>query len=230
MPPDPADHPFTPDLFERTDESDDAQFFATARKLPLLDRAAIEAVGRFLADTLPEDGVLLDLMSGERSYLPRELRPKRVVRLGFSAEETKGNRWLDERLIHDLNRDPKLPFHDAEFDGVMLIAAMPYLKHPIEVFREVGRVLRPGAPFIVGILPRCIAEKAVKIWHRCETMRERMELGMAYFRFAGDFVDLLGVDLRPGATGDADPVAAVVGRRPGERSTSSHRVKGWRRR
>ncbi len=230
MPPEPSDHPFTPDLFERADESDDLLFYATAQRISVLDRTAVEAVGRFLTDTIPENGTLLDLMSGWRSYLPRELRRKQVVGLGFSAKQMSDNPDLDARVVHDLNRNPELPFPDAKFDGAMLTASMQYLVHPIEVFREVRRVLRPGAPFVVVISLQCFATKAVKIWHRCETMRERMELGMAYFRFAGGFVDLLGADLRPGSVGESDSVAAVIGRRPSEGSLVPPRVKGWRRR
>jgi hypothetical protein len=43
------DHPFTPDLFARTDESDDALFYATARKVVHLDAPAIAAGGALLA-------------------------------------------------------------------------------------------------------------------------------------------------------------------------------------
>lgn len=229
MPADPTDHPFTPDLFERADESDDSLFFATGNRHPPLDRAASEAVARFLADTLPENGILLDLLNAGRSYFPRGWRRKRVVGVGFNAGGMRQDPHLDERVIHNPNRSPNLPFASAEFDGAMLTGAMPYLVHPIETFREVRRVLRPGAPFIVVISARCASEKAAKIWHRCETLRERMELGMAYFRFAGGFVDLLGVDLRPGVRAGEDPVAAVVGRRP-EDSLRSRHVTGWRRR
>jgi SAM-dependent methyltransferase len=230
MPPEPADHPFTPDLFERMDESDDAVFYAVPRKVVHLDDGAIAAVTRMFADTLPSDGVLIDLMASWRSHLPRELRRRRVVGLGMNGEEMRDNPDLDDRVVHDLNRDPKLPFAEAEFDAAMLTVSMQYLIHPIEVFREVGRVLRPAAPFIVVISHRCFPTKAVKIWHQCQTMRERMELGMAYFRFAGGFTDLLGVDLRPGARPEADPVLAVTARRAGQQPTESRHVTGWRRR
>jgi SAM-dependent methyltransferase len=228
--PSPADHPFTPDLFARTDESDDALFYATARKVVHLDQPAIDAVTRFFADTLPAGGEILDVMASWRSHLPKQLARKRVVGLGMNAEEMADNPGLDECVVHDLNKDPELPFADSRFDAAILTVSMQYLTHPIEVFRSVCRCLRPAAPFVVAISHRCFPTKAVKIWHDCQTMRERMELGMAYFRFAGGFSDVLGVDLRPSVQPGEDPVFAIVGRREGEPATPERSRSVWRKR
>jgi hypothetical protein len=61
-------------------------------------------------------------------------------------------------------------------------------------------------------------------------MRERMELGMAYFRFAGRFIDVQGVDLRPNPPPGGDPVVAVIGRRAPVIETKPGRAASWRRR
>ncbi|MGH7821090.1 MAG: class I SAM-dependent methyltransferase [Candidatus Binatia bacterium] len=227
---DPSDHPFTPDLFERMDEGDDALFYAVPRRVVHLDDAALAAVTRFFRETLPRAGVILDLMSSWRSHLPADLAPKRVIGLGINAEEMAENPDLHEHVVHDLNREPRLPFGDEVFDAVVLTVSMQYLTRPIEVFRDTRRVLRPGAPFVVVISHRCFPQKAVKIWHQCQSMRERMELGMAYFRFAGGFTGLLGVDLRPGAPPGADPVLAILASREGSGETAERPTSGWRRR
>lgn len=226
----PSDHPFTPDLFERMDESDDSLFYAAPRKVLHLDDGAIAAVKRFFGETLPREAALLDLMSSWRSHLPAELAPRRVVGLGMNAEEMADNPDLDEHVVHDVNREPRLPFGDGEFDGAVLTVSMQYLTQPVEVFREVRRVLRPGAPFVVVISHRCFPPKAVKIWNQCQNMRERMELGMAYFRFAGGFTGLLGVDLRPGVPEGGDPVLAVVACRESSSAAGGKATTGWRRR
>ena len=83
---------------------------------------------------------------------------------------------------------------------------------------------------IVTLSDRCFPTKAVKIWHQCRDMRERMELGMAYFSFAGGFVDVQGVDLRPSALAGEDPVRVVMGRRAGGSAASRQPPTGWRRR
>jgi len=225
-----ADHPFTPDLFERADESDDALFYATARKVVHIDEPAIAAVSAFFAEQLPPGGELLDLMASWRSHLPKRLERKRVTGLGMNAEEMSDNPDLDAWVVHDLNKNPQLPFADATFDGGMLTVSMQYLTQPIEVFRSLARCLKPGAPFIVVVSHRCFPTKAVKIWNQCQGMRERMELGMAYFSFAGGFADVLGVDLRPSVPPEEDPVRAIIGKREGKGLADRRSPTGWRRR
>ena len=226
----PTDHPFTPDLFARLDESDDALFYATARKVVHIDDRAIAAVKSFLSETLPPGGELLDVMSSWRSHLPKGLERKRVVGIGMNAEEMADNPDLDEHVVHDLNREPELPFADASFDAAVLTVSMQYLVKPIDVFRSLARCLRPTAPLVVVISHRCFPTKAVKIWNQCNTMRERMELAMAYFSYSGSFADVIGVDLRPNVAAGEDPVLAVVGRRAGDPSPRSRSSASWRRR
>ena len=74
------------------------------------------------------------------------------------------NPQLDEWLIHDLNREPRLPFHEASFGAVACAVSVQYLVHPIEVFTDVLRVLVPGGPLVVSFSNRCFPTKAVAIW------------------------------------------------------------------
>jgi SAM-dependent methyltransferase len=226
----PADHPFTPDLFARADESDDGLFYVEPRKVVHLDTPALAAVTAFFAEQLPPQGELLDVMASWRSHLPKSLPRKRVVGVGMNDEEMADNPDLDDRVVQDLNRQPELPFDDNAFDGATLTVSMQYLTKPLDVFRSIARCLRPGAPLIVVVSHRCFPTKAVKIFLQCQSMRERMELGMAYFSFAGGFTDVLGVDLRPGAPTGEDPVRAVVGRCQGAASEGERRSATWRRR
>jgi SAM-dependent methyltransferase len=225
-----SDHPFTPDLFARLDESDDALFYAAARKVVHIDAPAIAAIQSFFAESLPADGEILDVMSSWRSHLPAKLERKHVVGIGMNAEEMADNPDLDAHLIHDLNRTPELPFADASFDAATLTVSMQYLTKPIDVFRSLARCLRPAAPLIVVISHRCFPTKAVAIWNRCANMRERMELAMAYFTYAGGFADVIGVDLRPGVPAGEDPVLAIVGRRIGTPDVRPRGAASWRRR
>jgi SAM-dependent methyltransferase len=195
-----------------------------------VDEPALAAISSFFAEALPAEGKILDLMSSWRSHMPPELGSAHVIGLGMSAEEMADNPDLEEWRVHDLNSDPELPFADAQFDAAVLTVSVQYLIHPIEVFRSVARCLRPGAPFVVIVSHRCFPTKAVKIWHQCKDMRERMELCMAYFSFAGTFAEVQGVDLRPSVRGSEDPVRAIIGKREGVAETSSRGSATWRRR
>ena len=53
-------------------------------------------------------------------------------------------------VVHDLNARPRLPFGDGEFDGAMCAVSVQYMRRPLEIFAEVARVLKPGAPFVVS--------------------------------------------------------------------------------
>src|SRR5206468_8610791 len=140
------------------DESDDRQFYELARKVVHIDDAAIAALGRLYGDVLPGGGRLLDLMSSWRSHLPPGLAAE-VVGLGLNAEEMADNPQLSRHVVHDINDTPRLPFVDEEFDGAMCAVSIQYVTHPLRLFREVRRVLRPGGPFVVSFSNRCFFTK-----------------------------------------------------------------------
>src|SRR5437764_14539046 len=127
-------HPFTPEMFQRMDESDDALFYAFARKVVHIDEPAIAAVGQFLAATFAPHGVLLDLMSSWRSHLPAGFVKQRMVGLGLNAEEMADNPDLDEYVVHDLNQDPHLPFADNCLAGAVGTGSIQYMMRTPEAF------------------------------------------------------------------------------------------------
>ena len=148
--------------FARHDPSDDARFYDVARKVVHLEPGAISALRDLYARVLPRGEPVLDLMSSWRSHLPEGLGT--VTGLGMNAEELAENPQLAERLVHDLNADPVLPFPDAAFGAVVCAVSVQYLTRPLEVFDEVRRVLRPGGPVVVSFSNRCFPTKAVAVW------------------------------------------------------------------
>lgn len=200
-------HPFAPEMFQRMDDSDDAQFYAFPRKVVHIDEPAIAAVGQFLAATFAPQGVLLDLMSSWRSHLPPGFVKQRLIGLGLNAEEMADNPDLDEHIVHDLNADPRLPFADNHFDGVLITVSIQYLTQPLAVFAEVGRVLKPASPFVVLFSNRMFPTKAVRVWQGLRDER-RAELVRAYFHYAGGFDESVFHDLSP-HPGLSDPLYAV---------------------
>jgi SAM-dependent methyltransferase len=172
----------------RIDPSDDARFYAVARKVVHLEPGAIEALRGVYAEHFPPDAPVLDLMSSWRSHLPDGLG--RVVGLGMNAEEMSENPQLDEWVVHDLNRDPRLPFPDSSFGAVACAVSVQYLVQPIEMFADVHRVLEPGAPVVVSFSNRCFATKALMTWLTSDDAGHR-RLVRTYLERAGfdDVVD-----------------------------------------
>jgi SAM-dependent methyltransferase len=193
--------------YEREDESPDGLFYTVARKVVHIDDDAIAALGRLYAELLPSRGRLLDLMSSWRSHLPSD-RANEVVGLGLNAEEMADNPQLIAHVVHDVNGDPRLPFEDAAFDGAMCAVSIQYVLHPLLLFREVRRVLRPGALFVVSFSNRCFPTKAVAVW-LATTDAQHVMLVRAYFDAAGGWTDIRAEDRSPG---DGDPLYAVCAR------------------
>jgi SAM-dependent methyltransferase len=131
------------------------------------------------------------------------------VGLGLNPEEMADNPQLTSHVVHDLNRDPRLPFGTAEFDGAMCAVSIQYVTHPLLVFREVRRVLRPGAPFVVSFSNRCFPTKAVAVWLDF-TDQQHLTLVRTYFEAAGGWTDARVEDRSPGGSGD--PLYAVWAR------------------
>jgi len=200
---------YPPAAYDREDESSDAGFYGVPRKVVHIDDGAIAALGRLYADVLPAGGRLLDLMSSWRSHLPQGVRYGEVVGLGMNAEEMSDNPQLGKAVVHDLNRDPRLPFGDAEFDGATCAVSIQYVLHPVRVFREVHRVLRPGAPFVVSFSNRCFPSKAVAVWLGT-TDQQHLMLVRSYFEAAGPWRDVTAEDRSP--EGSGDPLYAVWAR------------------
>jgi SAM-dependent methyltransferase len=202
---------YTERYYQRADETDDAQFYAWPRKVVHIDDAAIAAVGRLYAEVLPQQARLLDLMTAWRTHLPQGFETAEVVGLGMNSEEMADNPQLTSYLTHDLNQQPTLPFADAEFDGAMCCVSVQYLLHPVLVFHEVWRVLRPGAPFVVTFSNRCFPTKAVAMWQAMDDA-QHMALVRGYFEASGPWADVTVEDRSPDEP-DANPLFAVWGRK-----------------
>ena len=200
-----SEAPFLPEHFRRQDERDDGGFYSMPRLVTHIDDGAIEAIRRPYAELLPAGGAILDLMSSWKSHLPDEPPRRRVVGLGLNETELRENGQLDARVVHDVNRDPHLPFEDEEFDAVVMAVSIQYLIHPIEVFQEVRRVLQPGGPFVITYSNRLFPEKAVAVW--CiSTDQERARLISAYFHYAGGWEEFTAQDRSPRMGLPGDPL------------------------
>jgi SAM-dependent methyltransferase len=152
---------FPDGFFDRADDSPDDSFYAPPRLVTHIDEAAIAAVGA-LYDELGLSGDVLDLCSSWVSHF--RVAPARMVVLGMNALELDRNPQAFARVVHDLNRDPELPFAVGSFDAATCCVSVDYLVRPIEVFDEVARVLRPHAPLVCTFSNRCFPTKAIRGW------------------------------------------------------------------
>ncbi len=191
-------------FFDRSDDRPDQFFYGPSRLVTHIDQTAIAAVGALYTE-LGIDGRVLDLMSSWVSHF--DTPPTHLTVLGMNDAELEANQAATERTVHDLNTDAALPYPDASFDDAVCCVSVDYLTRPIEVFAEVGRVLRPGGRFVTTFSNRVFPTKAIRGWLTSDDTT-RMQIVGHYFELAGTFgTPKLDVRIAPGHGGD--PLYAV---------------------
>lgn len=144
---------FRPEDFERLDESSDLLFYQNPRFVEHIDSEALLALERFHGKVMKSFNCsidILDLCSSWVSHVPDEVDVKQFVGLGMNMAELERNKRLTERYIQDLNQNYTLPFASHVFDVVLLQLSIDYLIHPLEVMKEISRVLRPNGVVIIS--------------------------------------------------------------------------------
>ncbi|MEJ2455861.1 MAG: class I SAM-dependent methyltransferase [Candidatus Thiodiazotropha sp.] len=204
--------------FARMAGEADAYFYQMPRMVDHIDSVADSQIEALYGRLIPPGAEVLDLMSSWKSHLPESLSLAAVSGLGMNLEELEANTRLGERVVHDLNLQPQLPFEDNRFDAIVCTVSVEYLIKPLEVFAEAARVLKPGGRFILTFSNRWFQPKVIKIWQDLHEF-ERMGLVLEYLLKSGGFRDLetwsLRGMLRPrddkyaGQLPFADPVYAV---------------------
>jgi SAM-dependent methyltransferase len=207
------------DAFVREVETSDAEFYRAPRFVSHLDATARQEIQQLYRRFLQPNMKVLDLMSSWQSHLPDDI-PLAVTGIGMNEAELAKNPLLSTALIQDLNRTPELPLDNNSYDIAVCSASIEYLIHPLQVMREVARILQPGAPFIVTFSNRWFPEKASEIWKQLHEF-ERMGLVTSYFRQSRLFQNIATESIRglsrpvddryARVTPYSDPVFAVWG-------------------
>ena len=198
------DHGFPTGFFSRADEQPDDVFYVPDRLVTHIDAGAITAVGELYAE-LGLGGRVLDLMSSWVSHFIDP--PADLVVLGMNARELAANPDASAVVVADLNAEPVLPFDDGTFDAVTCCVSVDYLTRPIEVFREVRRVLVPGGIFVCTFSNRCFPTKAIRGWLATDEAGRRTIVEQ-YFRRCGGWQEPR-VERRREGTFRQDPLDAV---------------------
>jgi SAM-dependent methyltransferase len=179
----------------RSDDTIDSEFYSRPRHINHLDKTARAQLKSVYNDLLPASSEILDLMSSINSHIDDRLNIKKLTGLGLNKEELEANPLLDERIIHDINQDQRLPFDDASFDTVICSLSIEYITQPSILFDEVARILRPNGRFIISFSNRWFPSKAVQVWNNLHDF-ERIGLVMEYFIESAHFGEINTYSLR----------------------------------
>jgi len=200
----PDQTPFPPDFFGRGDESTDAAFYAFPRYVTHIDDDAIAAVGA-LYEELGVAGAVLDLMSSWVSHFTQA--PEALTVLGMNADELAANPQARAWVVHDLNAEPFLPFADDTFDHATCCVSVDYLTRPVDVFRDIARVVRMGGLFVCTFSNRLFPTKAIRGW-LASGDDGHQQIVTEYFRRAGGYAPAVARRCTPD-THRGDPLFAV---------------------
>jgi hypothetical protein len=198
--------------FAKIDATEDELFYEPPRLVYHIDDNAVAALTKFYRRVLPAGGALLDLMSSWVSHLPPEIDYAGVIGHGMNAAELAANPRLSRWFTQNLNRDTALPLADASIDAVMICVSIQYLQQPVDVLREVARVLRPGGAVVISFSNRCFPTKAVAVWRGLDD-DGHARLVELYLRHAG-FEGIVTHRLAEWIEDEQDPLIAVIGRAP----------------
>lgn len=211
----PEQFPFKDEDFQRFDETADSLFYEAPRFVTHIDDPAIAALTKYYSEVFPPSDTprvaLLDMCSSWVSHYPKGYKQARIVGMGMNEDELKRNPVLTDYVVQDLNVDPKLPFEDNSFDVITNVVSVDYLTKPIDVFKEMSRILKPRGLAIISFSNRCFFTKAISIWTSTGDSDHVVIVG-AYFHYAGGFEPPKAVDISPNP-GRTDPMYIVYSRK-----------------
>ncbi|XP_047055919.1 uncharacterized protein LOC124662076 [Lolium rigidum] len=211
----PDEFPFKPDDFSRFDESSDAEFYSAPRFVTHIDDQAIRALTKYYSQALPPSNspgvAILDMCSSWVSHYPPGYKQEKIIGMGMNEAELQKNPVLTEYVVQDLNVNPKLPFEDNTFDVITNVVSVDYLNKPMDVFKEMRRILKPSGLAIMSFSNRCFWTKAISIWTSTGDADHAWIVG-AYFHYTGGFEAPEAIDISPNP-GQTDPMYIVCSRK-----------------
>lgn len=207
-------HGFHPHSFTVASAESDTVFYSRRPAGPMLDQGALTAITALYRTLLPEDGNILDLMAGADSHLPPDMEFDSVIGMGVNAQALDSNPRLTDRVVEDINETPDLPLADESMDAALLCDVVPYLRQPVQVFREIARVLQPGGLIIITFGDRFIPQKATALWQALDEGDRRRMLSVLLQRAGFGPVDNGNVTPAPEDLFWHDAIHAMTARRP----------------
>mmetsp|Transcript_1510 Transcript_1510/g.4378 ORF Transcript_1510/g.4378 Transcript_1510/m.4378 type:complete len:337 (-) Transcript_1510:755-1765(-) len=202
----------SPEERRKLDEGEDRQFYDYPRIVKHVDDAFLAQVTRLYRQSIPEGGVVLDLMSSWVSHLPGDVSYERVIGHGMNAAELGRNKSLDSFFVRDLNQNPTgWALEDQSVDAVVCCVSVQYMQYPEKVFSEIYRVLKPGGVCIMTFSNRLFYGKAISAW-RDGTGYSRSRLVVQYFQSVAGFTPAAVLTEVPETAKDLQANAGPLGK------------------
>ena len=149
---------------QKPDESNDKEFYSTPKFVYHLDTNFRNNLSAVYKEEIQNNSTVLDLMSSWDSYLPKDIKYKKVIGHGLNEEELKKNKAFDNFWIQNFNTSQAIPLDNKSIDYCLMVAAWQYLQYPEKITEEIARILTDEGKFIISFSNRAFWHKAPNIW------------------------------------------------------------------
>jgi SAM-dependent methyltransferase len=114
----------------------------------LIDKLCTYLRFRKVVKYIPENSKVLDLGCGLAGDFLRRVEPKISSGVGIDVAISQADKNPKIKLM-EYDLDLGLPFLNEEFDVVVSMANLEHLEKPLEMFREIRRVLKKGGILVL---------------------------------------------------------------------------------
>ena len=149
---------------QKLDETNDSLFYSTPKFVYHLDSNFRRNLSELYEKEIESNSTILDLMSSWDSYLPKNIRNKKVIGHGLNKEELERNNAFDNFWIQNFNENQIIPLEDEIIDYCLMVAAWQYLQYPEKIAEEIARILNRNGKLIIAFSNRAFWHKAPNIW------------------------------------------------------------------
>ena len=119
------------------------------RNEPFLEPILREMRLRRVISHIPKNSVVLDVGCGSSAAFLKVISPH--IKQGFGVDFKVENTQFGNLKTTQLKLESNLPFEDATFDAVTMLAVLEHIEQEQQILREIHRVLVPGGKLILTV-------------------------------------------------------------------------------
>jgi SAM-dependent methyltransferase len=98
---------------------------------------------------IPQKSIILDVGCGVSAAFLKTVSPR--IEKGFGVDFKTENRQFKNIQTQQIKLNDRLPFNDATFDVVTMLAVLEHIEKEREILQEIYRVLVPGGKLIITV-------------------------------------------------------------------------------